>query len=186
MSKTVVTAVIAAFLTAVAFAAGAMAFAQKMMFVETVSPFGLEETVARIQQNIQANPHGWVLSGLRNPAKAIQNDGRNTLPVMMVEACSTRYSRPILNMDERRILSILMPCKITVFKTQDGSTHIGRMNTAVMGWMFGSTVHGIMDRVADDQRQFLTFDASKPAPLVITSTPGGGTGGSAPGGGGGC
>ena len=38
------------------------------MFNETPSPFGLEETVARIQANVQATGNGWALSGLRNPA----------------------------------------------------------------------------------------------------------------------
>ena len=37
-----------------------------LMFHETVSPFGVEETVARIQHNIQAAGNGWALSGLRN------------------------------------------------------------------------------------------------------------------------
>ena len=55
-----------------------------MMFNERVSPFGLEETVARIQQNIQAAGKGWSLAGLRFPAKAVQADGGNALPVIMV------------------------------------------------------------------------------------------------------
>lgn len=61
-----------------------------LMFNERASPFGVEESVTRIQHNIQATGNGWSLSGLRNPAKGVQSDGGNTLPVLMVEACSTR------------------------------------------------------------------------------------------------
>ena len=50
--------------------------AGSLMFNEHVSPFGMEETVARIQHNIQDTGKGWSLSGLRNPAKAVQNDGK--------------------------------------------------------------------------------------------------------------
>jgi len=158
-----------------------------MMFNETVSPFGLEETVARIQHNIQDNPvlkeHGWSLSGLRNPAKAVQTDGGNVLPVMMIEACSTKYSGPILKEDTVRFLSILMPCKISVYKKQDGKVYIGTMNAGLMGMMFGPLVGEIMGKVAEDQKLFLEFDPSKPAPeMILPKATTGGAGGGAAGG----
>jgi uncharacterized protein (DUF302 family) len=157
-----------------------------LMFKERLSPFGVEETVARIQHNIEDTGNGWGLSGLRNPASAIHADGGNTLPVMMVEACSTKYSKPILNEDSVRFLSILMPCKITVYKKNDGKTYIGTMNAGLMGKMFGPLVGDIMGNVAQDQQRFVVMDPSKPAPPLIkpkAASEGGGGGG---GGGGGC
>ena len=156
-----------------------------LMFNERVSPFGMEETVARIQANVQAVGNGWTLSGLRNPARAVAADGGNLLPVMMVEACSTLYSKPILKDDSTRILSILMPCKISVYKKEDGKVYIGTMNAGLMGKMFGPMVGEVMGKVAEDQQKFLAFDPSKPEPPMIT-TPAGGQGGAGPGGGSGC
>jgi len=155
-----------------------------LMFTERVSPFGVEETVARIQHNIQGNKNGWVLSGLRNPAAAVQADGGNTLPVMMVEACSTKYSKPILNEDSVRYLSILMPCKISVYKKNDGKVYIGTMNAALMGKMFGPLVGEVMGKVAVDQQSFIVMDPSKPTPQIIypkAAAGGGGGGGGASG-----
>jgi uncharacterized protein (DUF302 family) len=149
----------------------AMLAMSKMMFTERVSPFGLEETVARIQHNVEEDPvlkaNGWALAGLRNPAKAVQNDGGNVLPVLMVEICSTKYSGPILKDDDYRILSILMPCKISVYKKQDGKVYIGSMNAGLMGRFFGPMVGEVMQKVAADQDRFLQFDPSKPAPQMI-------------------
>ncbi len=174
------------FIAGVAFVAIlAWNFMGSLMFVERESPFGMEETVARIQHNIQDTGKGWVLSGLRNPANAIQSTGGNTLPVMMVEACSTRYSKPILNDDKVRFLSILMPCKITVYKKQDGKVYIGNMNAGLMGRMFGPMVGDVMTQVAEDQQKFLVMDPSKPAPQLIVPKAEGG-GGAGGGGGGGC
>lgn len=152
-----------------------------LMFSERVSPFGMDETVARIQHNIVANKNGWALSGLRNPAAAVQADGGNTLPVMMVEACSTAYSKPILNEDSVRYLSILMPCKISVYKKNDGKVYIGTMNAALMGKMFGPLVGEIMGKVAIDQQSFIVMDPSKPTPQIIQpkAATGGGAGGAA-------
>ncbi len=159
-----------------------------LMFNETVSPFGMEETIARIQHNIDGNPElkekGWSLSGLRNPAKAVQTDGGNVLPVMMIEACSTKYSAPILKEDTVRFLSILMPCKISVYKKNDGKVYIGTMNAGLMGRMFGPLVGDVMGQVAQDQKKFLEFDPSRPAPEMILpkASEGGGASGGAGGG----
>ena len=157
-----------------------------LMFTERLSPFGVEETVARIQQNIMETGNGWTLAGLRNPARAIQNDGGNVLPVLMVEACSTKYSKPILNDDSVRYLSILMPCKVTVYKKNDGKVYIGTMNAGLMGKMFGPLVGGVMSQVAKDQVNFVKFDPSKPAPKMIEGGGGGEGKAGAAGGGGGC
>ncbi|MDH5472834.1 MAG: DUF302 domain-containing protein [Gammaproteobacteria bacterium] len=149
--------------------------ADVMMLREVESPYGVEETAARIQRNMQSlSANGWTLSGLRNPAKAVANSGMNVPPVLLVEGCSTKYSGPILKNDATRILSILMPCTITVYKKDNGKTYIGLMNAGLMGKMFG--VGDIMAQVAKDQEIFITFDPKKPAPPLIKTSPGGGGG----------
>jgi uncharacterized protein (DUF302 family) len=153
-----------------------------LMFKEITSPFGEEETIARIQQNIQNAGNGWALSGLRNPGKAVEQDGGNVLPVMMIEACSTKYSGPILKDDSIRFLSNLMPCKISVYKKNDGKTYIGMLNAGLIGKLFGPLVGETMVHVAEDQAKFVQFDASKPAPAMIKGTPGAGAAGASGGG----
>lgn len=151
---------------------------QSLMFNIIPSPYGVEETAARIQANImkpEMKANGWSLSGLRDPSKAIAADGGNVMPVLLVEACSSKYSGPLLKQDTSRIFSILMPCTITVFKKDDGKTYIGTMNAGLMGKMFG--VGEIMDKVAADQKVFLKFDPSEPAPPLVRVQPGGGGGG---------
>ncbi|MDQ1363282.1 MAG: hypothetical protein QG652_1143, partial [Pseudomonadota bacterium] len=54
----------------------------------------------------------------------------------------------------------------------NGKTYIGLMNAGLMGQMFG--VGDIMSQVAEDQKVFVTFDATKPAPPLIKGMPGGG------------
>ena len=153
----------------------ALTQAQNLMFNTTPSPYGVEETAARIQRNIQRlEGRGWKLSGLRNPAKAVASGGGNVPPVLLVEACSTKYSGPLLKAETSRIFSILMPCTITVYKNDDGSTSIGTMNAGLMGKLFG--ISEIMDEVYTDQQEFIKFDPSKPAPPLIKKRPGGGGG----------
>ena len=149
--------------------------AQNLMFTVTPSPYSVEETAARIQANIQRlSGRGWKLSGLRDPGKAVAATGGNVLPVLLIEACSTKYSGPLLKADTTRIFSILMPCTITVYKNEDGKTYIGTMNAGLMGKLFG--VSEVMDNVAADQKEFLTFDPDLPPPPLIKTRPGGGGG----------
>jgi uncharacterized protein (DUF302 family) len=157
-----------------------------LAFSERVSPYTVEETVARIQQNVQAAGNGWSLSGLRNPIKPLQVDGDDALPVLMIEACSTKYSGPILKDDKVRFLSLLMPCKISVYKKSDGKVYIGTMNAGLIGSLFGPLVGGIMEKVVADQQKFLVMDPSKPAPALILPKSGGEGGGSGGGSAGGC
>ncbi len=160
-----------------ALAISAALVAGDLMFREIESPFGVEETAARIQANIQSLEHkGWRLSALRDPSKAVAAAGANVPPVLLVEACSTTYSRPLLADDTTRILSILMPCTISVYKKDNGKVYIGLMNAGLMGRLFGSKVGSIMSEVAADQKVFTTFDPSKPAPALIRMQPGGGGG----------
>jgi uncharacterized protein (DUF302 family) len=156
----------------------AVVSAKSLMFNITPSPFGVEETAARIQANIQKmEDKGWKLSGLRDPSKAVASTGGNVLPVLLVEACSTKYSGPLLKVDTSRVFSILMPCTITIFKNDDGKTYIGTMNAGLMGKLFG--VSEVMNQVAADQKEFLKFDPNEPAPPLIKIQPGGGGSGGA-------
>jgi len=161
------------------------ASAGSMVFSEQESPFGVEETTARIQQNIQAAGNGWSISGLRNPAKPVEADGGNVLPVLLIEACSTKYSGPILKEDSVRFLSLLMPCKIAVYKKNDGKVYIGILNAGLIGKLFGPLVGETMEKVVADQKKFLIMDPSKPAPALIIPKMGG-EGGSGSGAAAGC
>ncbi|MBI5786193.1 MAG: DUF302 domain-containing protein [Rhodocyclales bacterium] len=158
--------------------------AGKLMFEETVSPFTVEETVARIQHNVQAAGNGWALFGLRYPTRPVEAEGVSVLPVIAIEACSPKYSGPILKDDRTRFLSLLMPCKISVYKKSDGKVYIGTMNAGLIGKLFGPLVAETMEHVVADQKKFLEFDPTKPAPALILPKAGGegGGGGAAAGG----
>ena len=178
-------ALVGFFVGVVGVAVGVWLAAPHLMFTERVSPFGLEETVARIQHNIEKTGNGWALSGLRNPARAVESEGGNVLPVLMIEACSTHYSKPILKDDTVRFLSILMPCKISVYKKNDGKIYIGTMNAALLGRLFGPLVGEVMGKVAEDQKKFLIFDPATPAPkMILPPLPAAGGAGGGSGGGG--
>lgn len=167
MLKTIAVGIVGLALGAVIALAAVWKLAGGLFFEERVSPFTMEETVARIQHNVEAAGNGWSLSGLRYPVRPLEAEGINALPVMLIEACSTKYSGPILKDDSVRFLSLLMPCKIGVYKKHDGKVYIGILNAGLIGRLFGPLVGETMSHVVKDQESFLVMDPGKPAPPLI-------------------
>ena len=140
-------------------------FGGSLMVQEYPSPYSLEETAARIQHNMQ--DAGWSLSGLRSPSVTIRKLGATVPDTLLIEACNADYSKPLIKDRSTRILTILMPCTITVYEDDEGKVFIGLLNSGLMGKLFGSMVADVMGKVAADQKAFITFDANKPAPELI-------------------
>jgi len=128
-----------------------------MMLVEYQSPFNVEETVKKISDNALAK--GWVVSGVKPLHKSIaKHGGGNTLPVMLVNLCEAHHASRLLKKDENRIVSVMMPCTISVYEKSDGKAYIGTMNAGLMGKMFGGEIAAVMSGpVATDQQSFIQF-----------------------------
>ena len=127
-----------------------------MMLKEAVSPYGLEETVSMIKENALAQ--GWVVAGVKPLHKSVKkHGGPDILPVMLIELCEPNHAASILGNDADRLISVMMPCTITVYNKADGKTYIGYMNAGLMGQMFGGNVAQVMGVVAGQQQSFIKF-----------------------------
>jgi len=127
-----------------------------MMLKEALSPYGLQETVDKISENaLQA---GWVVAGVKPLHKSVKkHGGGDVLPVMLVNLCQAHHASSILSQDPDRVVSVMMPCTISVYQKQDGKTYIGYMNAGLLGQMFGGNVATVMGTVAEQQQSFIAF-----------------------------
>ena len=129
----------------------------KMMLKEYESPFSVEETVEKIKANAVAE--GWVVGSVIPLHQSIKkHGGYDQTPVMLVNLCQADHAHKILQSDDTKIVSVMMPCTISVYQKTDGSTYIGAMNAGLMGKMFGGVVAEVMgDMVAKQQKRFIGF-----------------------------
>jgi uncharacterized protein (DUF302 family) len=134
------------------------AYAPALMLIEHESPFSVEKTVEMIRGN--AINGDWVVPGVSPIHKSIKKHGGGELPpVMLVNICQPGYAYDILKEDDNKIVSVFMPCTISVYEKSDGKAYIGTMNAALLGRMFGGTVAEIMGKkVAADQRKFIALN----------------------------
>ena len=127
-----------------------------MMLNEKVSPYSVDETVAKIMENAKAE--GWVASR-KDLYKSIEKHGGGIIkPVVLIDLCQAHHAFKILEGDEGRVVSVMMPCTISVYEKEDGKAYVGYMNASLLGKSFGGVVAEVMGgNVAADQQKFITF-----------------------------
>ncbi|HSG26924.1 MAG TPA: DUF302 domain-containing protein [Candidatus Krumholzibacterium sp.] len=128
-----------------------------MMLKEYRSPLGFDETVEKIKENAVAE--GWVVSSVTALDESVRKHGGGDLqPVMLLNLCEPHHAYNILKEDKNKVVSVMMPCTISVYRKSDGSTWVGAMNAGLLGKMFGGTVATVMGgSVAEQQQRFISF-----------------------------
>lgn len=129
-----------------------------MILKEVKSPYSVEETVAKIKANAEAK--GWVIpsvSPLHQSIKKHSGGKRVIPPVMLVNLCNAEHAYKALADDDSKKISVFMPCTISVYEKNDGTTWIGYMNAKLLGDMFGGAVAETMAKVNSDQQNFIKF-----------------------------
>jgi len=133
-----------------------------MMLGEIKSPYGPDKTVKMIQKEIkklnEQEGTEWVNPKVKPLHKSIKKHGAGDLrPVYLVNLCEPSHAKRILEGDNRKKMSVMMPCTVTVYEKSNGETYIGHMNPGIMGSMFGGVVAEVMGEVAAQQEEFFTF-----------------------------
>jgi len=122
--------------------------APDMMMMEDKSPYDFEETTARFEAEVEAA--GWSIAGMHDMQAVMENYDYEVDSIKIYELCSSRYSALILEEDDERIVSPLMPCRISIYEKSDGNTYITRMNSKLMARPFGGIINEVMQQAADE------------------------------------
>ena len=123
------------------------------MFTETVSKYGFQETVDKLNDAVTSA--GWKVSVVHNLQEALKKANYNVLPVSVFEVCNPKYSGKLLDRDELRIYSPLMPCRFSVYEKSDGKTYVSRMNSFAIASQIGGEVEEVMTMAANDVEEFI-------------------------------
>lgn len=124
-----------------------------LMLTQHESTLPFDETVTAIEEAVEAQ--GWVVSGTMNMNQSLAKHGVDFSPqVRIIKLCKPDYAEKVLRDD--RYVAPLMPCSIAVAEADDGKVMVYKMNTGLMGRMFGGTVAEVMGGpVAQDEKAIL-------------------------------
>lgn len=117
-----------------------------MMMLEDESLYGFDETVALFEENVLEA--GWSVAGIHDMQAILDGHGHDVMPIKIYELCSSRYSAEILYLDDERVVSPLMPCRVSIYEKSDGNTYIARMNSTLMAKPFGGVIDEVMQLAA--------------------------------------
>ncbi|MEA1972585.1 MAG: DUF302 domain-containing protein [Candidatus Cloacimonadota bacterium] len=124
-----------------------------MMLLEDESPFGFEETVETLTKSIEV--HEWKIPHVHDLKKSMKKFGHDIQEVKVFEVCHPDHAVKILKLDDERIVSTLMPCRIAVYEKSDGKTYVSRMNSSLMAKPMGGIIAEVMSVAAAQNEEIM-------------------------------
>ena len=127
--------------------------APEMMITENESKLGYEETVQTIKDAAVAQ--GWKIPTVHELDKSVAKAGYDVLQVSVIELCHPDHAAKILKNDDDRVVTSMMPCRVSVYKTSDDRVMISRMNTTLVSQLFGGNISKVMAEASADTEKIL-------------------------------
>lgn len=103
------------------------------VLLENQSRFSFTETNEMLSKTITEN--GWKITIIHDLQETMKKNGKEVLPVKVIEICNPGLAFQILLKDELRNVSPMLPCRISVYEKSDGHTYISRMNAPAFAGM---------------------------------------------------
>jgi uncharacterized protein (DUF302 family) len=124
------------------------------MFLENQSKYGFSETIEKLKTAIEKKT--WKLTATHDLQQTLKTYGKDVLPVTVLAVCHPKHSSQILELDNERIVSCMMPCRISVYKKSDGKTYLSRINPAPMAKAYGGVVEKVMTDSANEIEEIIS------------------------------
>lgn len=127
--------------------------APKLMFNEDMSNKDFDTTVAELEKAIDEK--GWKTPVIHDLQATLHKFGKEVESVKIFEICNPDYSYEILSRNEEKMISSMMPCRISVYEKQDGSVWISRMNSGFLAKPMSRIVRKTMTAATDDVEEII-------------------------------
>ncbi len=98
--------------------------------IEQTSHFGMDKTMETILQ--AAEKKGWSNPATHDLQQSLAKAGKHVKPVKVIEICKPEYSGKMLELNDERIISVMMPCRISIYEKNDGKTYVSILNSGLM------------------------------------------------------
>lgn len=134
--------------------------APKVMILENESALSYEDTVATLKEASKDN--GWKIPKVHELDKTMTEAGYQVAPVSVIELCHVQHAARVLGDADSRIVSSMMPCRVSVYVDAEDKVIVSRMNTGAIARVFGGTVAEVM-AVASQETELILDSVLKPA-----------------------
>ncbi len=127
---------------------------ETQIVVEHQSRYDFERTVEMLVAN--AEKREWKVPAVHDLQQSLAKSGKAVRPVKVIEICKPQYSGQMLELNHERIISVMMPCRISVYEKEDGLTYISLINSGEMASGLAANIARVMKEASDE-----TFEIAK-------------------------
>jgi uncharacterized protein (DUF302 family) len=120
---------------------------------EKKSKFGFDKTVETLKS--EAEKGGWNVPAVHDLQQSLAKSGKNVKPVKVIEICKPQYSGQMLELNNERIMSVMMPCRISVYEKNDGNIYLALLNTSAMTSGMPDNIAGVMKSASDESFELI-------------------------------
>jgi uncharacterized protein (DUF302 family) len=122
--------------------------------LEQKSRFDFDQTVEKLVAN--AETREWKIPAVHDLQQSLAKSGKAVRPVKVIEICKPQYSGQMLELNDERVISVMMPCRISVYEKDDGLTYVSLINAGEMVSGLAPDIARVMKEASDE-----TFEIAK-------------------------
>lgn len=127
----------------------------ELMLNVNKSKYNFDQTYSNLEDAILEQD--WDIQHVYNISECMENYGYESLnKISIFSICNAENVNNILQDDEDRKVTAIMPCRIAVYEKTDGSVWIASLNIGLMSKMFGGNIENVMSGVAEDEARMLS------------------------------
>ena len=123
------------------------------MIIEKVSPWDFEKTVQLLTD--AAVKKNWNIPATHDLQQSLAKAGKAVNSVKVLEVCKPEYSGKMLERNDERIVSVMMPCRISIYLKEDGKTYVALINGAKLVADMTESVREVMIAAADEVNEIV-------------------------------
>ena len=120
---------------------------------EKESLFGFNETVELLHQ--AAYDREWNNPATHDLQSSLAKADKSIRPVTVIEVCKPEYSGQMLELSDERIISVMMPCRISVYEKANGKTYVATVNYKLFTTGQSEVIRDVMMEAAHDLEEIV-------------------------------
>src|SRR6056297_1032576 len=114
-----------------------------MLMEDEVKYHDFDEAVVHFTKYVEE--HGWKIPSIYGLQKSMKKFGKSDIKAVKVfELCHPDHAHKILDRNDERIASSLMPCRIAIYEKNDGKVYASRMNSSLMASFMDGVIPDVM------------------------------------------
>lgn len=133
--------------------------AQSMMLKEKHVNLSFADADTLFQKTVKEK--GWKLVIVHDLQNTMKKFGKDVKSVNVYEICHPEHAYKILMRDDERIVTSLMPCRVSIYEKSDGKVYVSWMNTGLMGSLMKGVVPEVMSDASRESEEIINVLLSK-------------------------